>query len=179
MARLRTFIPLLVFAALALLLWRGLSLDPNHMPSALEGRPLPAFRARTLDGQEISDASLRGRPALLNVWATWCPTCEAEHAYLNRLAAQGVVIHGLVYKDDPEKARRWIREKGNPYDVLILDESGRIGIDLGVTGAPETYVLDAEGVIRLRHQGAVDERVWARKIAPALGVLPAPAGSGS
>lgn len=179
MARLRAFIPLLVFVALALLLWRGLSLDPNHMPSALEGRPLPVFRAQTLDGREVSDADLRGRPALLNVWATWCPTCAAEHAYLNQLAARGVVVHGLVYKDDPEKARRWIAEKGNPYDVLILDESGRIGIDLGVTGAPETYVLDAEGVIRLRHQGAVDERVWQRKIAPALGLAPDKPGEGS
>lgn len=178
MARLRTFIPLLVFVALALLLWRGLSLDPNHMPSALEGRPLPAFRAQTLDGGEVSDADLRGRPALLNVWATWCPTCAAEHAYLNQLAARGVVVHGLVYKDDPEKARRWIAEKGNPYDVLILDDAGRIGIDLGVTGAPETYVLDAEGVIRLRHQGPVDERVWQRKIAPALGIAPDKPGAG-
>lgn len=173
MARLRLFLPLIVFAALALLLWRGLSLDPNYMPSALEDRPLPAFRTVTLDGREVSEADLRGKPALLNVWATWCPSCAAEHAFLNSLARQGVVIHGLVYKDEAADARRWLAERGDPYSLSLLDESGRIGIDLGVTGAPETYVIDADGVVRMRHQGPVDERVWRSKLAPLLAELDA------
>lgn len=168
MARLRLFLPLIVFAALALLFWRGLSLDPNYMPSALENRPLPAFSAATLEGPVISDAELRGKPALLNVWATWCPSCAAEHAYLNELARKGVLIYGLNYKDDADAAGRWIAEKGNPYAANILDPAGRIGLDLGVTGAPETYVIDAAGVIQLRHQGPVDERVWRTVIEPAL-----------
>lgn len=168
MARLRLFLPLIVFVVLALLFWRGLSLDPNYMPSALENRPLPAFTAATLEGPAISDTELRGKPALLNVWATWCPSCAAEHAYLNELARAGVRIYGLNYKDNADAAGRWIAEKGNPYVANILDPAGRIGLDLGVTGAPETYVVDAAGVIQLRHQGAVDERVWRTVIEPAL-----------
>lgn len=168
MSRLRLFIPLLLFIGIAALFWKGLSLDPNYMPSALANRPLPAFTADTLEGGVISDAELRGAPALLNVWATWCPTCAAEHAYLNELARRGVRIYGLNYKDDLQAARRWIQSKGDPYIANILDPSGRLGLDLGVTGAPETYLFDAEGVIHLRHQGPVDERVWRTVFEPAL-----------
>ena len=168
MSRLRLFIPLLVFAGLTALFWKGLSLDPNYMPSALANRPLPAFTAETLDGGAIRDTDLHGAPALLNVWATWCPTCAAEHAYLNELARRGVRIYGLNYKDDLQAARRWIQSKGDPYIANILDPAGRLGLDLGVTGAPETYLLDAEGVIHLRHQGPVDERVWRTVFEPAL-----------
>lgn len=168
MARLRLYLPLLVFLALAVLLWRGLSLDPNYMPSALENRPLPAFEAPTLDGRRVTAADLRGSPALLNVWATWCPSCAVEHGYLNTLARQGVTIYGLNYKDNTEEARRWVASRGDPYRFTLVDESGRIGLDLGVTGAPETYLLDAEGVVRLRHQGPVDERVWREILSPAI-----------
>jgi cytochrome c biogenesis protein CcmG/thiol:disulfide interchange protein DsbE len=171
MGRLRLFIPLIVFALLAVLLWRGLSLDPNYMPSALEDRPLPAFRLRTLDGRELTEQELHGAPSLLNVWATWCPSCAAEHAYLNTLAAQGVRIYGLNYKDEEGEARRWIAERGDPYRASFIDADGRVGMDLGVTGAPETYLVDAAGVVRLRHQGPVDERVWRSVFEPALARL--------
>ena len=171
MPRLRLFVPLIVFVVLALLLWRGLSLDPNHMPSALENRPLPAFEARTLDGEPIRSEDLRGQPALLNVWATWCPSCAAEHAYLNELAREGVTIFGLNYKDDAEAARRWVAEKGDPYRVNIVDDSGRLGLDLGVTGAPETYLIDAQGVVRFRYQGPLDARVWQEKFLPRMQAL--------
>ena len=106
MQRLRLFLPLIAFAVLALLLWRGLSLDPNHMPSALEDRPFPQFTARTLTGDPVSREDLLGGVALVNVWATWCPSCAAEHAYLNELARTGVTIFGLNYKDDSAAARR-------------------------------------------------------------------------
>lgn len=171
MSRLRLFIPLLVFVGLAALFWRGLSLDPNYMPSALENRPLPAFAADTLEGTPITDSDLRGAPLLLNVWATWCPTCAAEHAYLNELARRGIRIYGINYKDDAAAARRWIETRGNPYVANILDPAGRLGLDLGVTGAPETYLVDGEGIVHLRHQGPVDERVWRTVFEPAWASL--------
>lgn len=173
MSRLRLFLPLLIFALLAVLLFRGLFLDPNYMPSALESKPLPDFTAPTLAGPEVRRADLVGRVALLNVWATWCPSCAAEHAYLNTLAQSGVTIYGINYKDDPEAARRWIAERGDPYRINVLDESGRLGIDLGVTGAPETYLIDAAGVVRLRFQGPLDERVWREQFQPLISSLEA------
>ncbi len=166
MQRLRLFLPLIGFAVLAVLLWRGLALDPNHMPSALANRPFPEFTALTLDGRPVGRADLLGRPALVNVWATWCPSCATEHAFLNRLAADGVTIYGIDYKDDADAARRWIAERGNPYRLIVADPDGRLGIDLGVTGAPETYLIDADGVVRQRYQGALDQRVWQREFAP-------------
>jgi len=171
-ARLRLFIPLLIFVGLAALFWKGLSLDPNYMPSALENRPLPAFKAKTLEGGTLSDKDLRDGPLLLNVWATWCPSCAAEHAYLNELSRLGVKIYGVNYKDNADAARRWIESKGNPYRANILDPSGLLGLDLGVTGAPETYLIDAGGLVHLRHQGPVDERVWRTVFEPALAALP-------
>lgn len=171
MQRLRLFLPLIAFAVLALLLWRGLSLDPNHMPSALEDRPFPQFTARTLAGDAVSREDLLGGVALVNVWATWCPSCAAEHAYLNELARTGVTIFGLNYKDDSAAARRWIETRGDPYRLNIVDDSGRLGIDLGVTGAPETYLIDAEGIVRLRYQGPLDARVWREQFEPLIARL--------
>ena len=171
MNRLRLFIPLIVFALLAVLLWGALARDPNFMPSALEGQPMPDFRLATLDGREMRDEDLRGAPLLLNVWATWCPSCAAEHAFLNTLARQGVVIYGVNYKDEDQAAREWLRARGDPYRASVIDSDGKLGIDLGVTGAPETYLVDAQGIVRLRHQGPVDERVWSEQLAPALAKL--------
>jgi len=171
MQRLRLFLPLIVFAVLAALLWRGLSLDPNHMPSALENRPLPDFAARTLDGADVRSADLRGQVALLNVWATWCPSCAAEHAYLNQLAQTGVAIFGVNYKDDADAARRWLAERGNPYRMNIVDDAGHLGLDLGVTGAPETYLIDAAGIVRFRYQGPLDATVWREEFQPRIAAL--------
>ena len=109
---------------------------------------------------------LKGQPALLNVWATWCPTCKAEHEMLNRLAAQGVAIYGINYKDDSAAAREWLQRLGNPYRFNIEDPQGSLGIDLGVYGAPETFLLDKQGIIRAKHVGAIDENVWRSKLAP-------------
>lgn len=159
--RLKLFLPLILFALLAITLFRGLALDPGEMPSALIDRPLPSFSLPGLaqDGL-LSEADLTGAAALLNVWATWCVSCRVEHPYLKQLAAQGVPIFGINYKDEDAAALRWLDELGNPYRFNIADREGTLGLDLGVYGAPETYLLDAAGVVRYRHVGVVDDKVW-------------------
>jgi cytochrome c biogenesis protein CcmG/thiol:disulfide interchange protein DsbE len=165
--RLKLFAPLLLFVVLALFLFRGLSLDPKEMPSALIDSPLPEFSLPSL-GQErlLSRNNVIGKVALFNVWATWCVSCRVEHPYLHLLAKQGVPIYGINYKDDDNDALRWLEELGNPYVANIADREGTLGLDLGVYGAPETYVVDAAGVIRYRHVGVVDERVWQTVLQP-------------
>lgn len=170
MQRLKLFIPLIVFAALALLLWQGLSLDPNAMPSALIDKPMPEFALPSLENaeQQETQALFAGKVTLLNVWATWCISCRVEHPYLVQLAEQGVRIVGLNYKDDSTAARKWLSTLHNPYELSIIDADGRLGLDLGVYGAPETYVVDQRGVIRYKHVGVIDERVWSRQIKPVV-----------
>ncbi|GAB0153018.1 MULTISPECIES: DsbE family thiol:disulfide interchange protein [Marinobacterium] len=159
------FVPLLVFILLGVFLWVGLYLDPRELPSELakNKRPVPQFSLPSVTDPErtLTEADLTGEVALLNVWATWCPTCKEEHDFLNMLALeQGVTIYGVNYKDDPAKAREWLRRYKDPYRAVVLDQNGSLGLDLGVYGAPETYVLDAAGRIRYRHVGAVDADVW-------------------
>ncbi len=171
--RLFLFIPLAIFAVLVVLFWRGLSLDPNEMPSALLNKPVPKFSLpRLLVAQELRDEKLlQGQVALLNVWATWCVTCREEHAFLNQLQKQGAHIIGIDYKDNTADAQRWIAELGNPYDDIIVDEEGRLGLDLGVFGAPETYVVDKQGVIRYKHIGDLNQKVWDETIQPIVKAL--------
>jgi len=165
--RLKLFLPLILFALLAITLFRGLGLDPNELPSALIDRPLPAFTLPALgQTQMLSAADLTGQPALLNVWATWCVSCRVEHPYLKQLAQQGIPIFGLNYKDDDSAAQRWLEELGDPYRFNIADREGTLGLDMGVYGAPETYLLDARGVVRYRHVGVVDEKVWQMFLEP-------------
>lgn len=160
-SRLKLFLPLFLFAVLALFLFRGLSLDPMEMPSALIDRPLPEFSLPSLGEEILLDrAAVTGEVSLLNVWATWCFSCRVEHPYLQTLADAGVPIIGLNYKDEDAAALRWLEELGDPYRATIVDREGTLGLDLGVYGAPETYLLDADGVIRYRHVGVVDENVW-------------------
>ncbi len=167
-SRLKLFLPLFLFALLALILFRGLSLDPTEMPSALIDQPLPAFKLPALGGGAmLSEGDLQGEVALLNVWATWCVSCRVEHPYLQVLADQGIPIFGLNYKDNDADALRWLAELGNPYRQTIADREGTLGLDLGVYGAPETYLLDAAGVVRYRHVGVVDEKVWRTILQPA------------
>ena len=171
-ARLKLFLPLFLFALLAVALFRGLSLDPTEMPSALIDRPLPAFSLPRL-GQPgtVSEVDVVGQPLLLNVWATWCVSCRVEHPYLQQLAAQGVAIIGLNYKDEDSAAQKWLDELGNPYQFNIADREGTLGLDMGVYGAPETYLLDATGVVRYRHVGVVDEKVWQTILGPRYAAL--------
>jgi len=162
MRKLLLFIPLALFLGMGFFLWKGLYLDPREIPSALVDRPMPAFELPSLTEPErnLTVADLTGEVALVNVWATWCPTCKEEHSFLNQLAQQGVTIYGINYKDEPVKATAWLQRYLNPYREVILDQEGRLGLDMGVYGAPETYVIDAEGTIRYRHVGAVDANVW-------------------
>ncbi|TQV78239.1 DsbE family thiol:disulfide interchange protein [Exilibacterium tricleocarpae] len=173
MGRFKLFIPLLVFIPLAVLFWRGLSIDPAHMPSALLDQPVPPFSLATVRDPErrVDETQFRGKVSLLNVWATWCVACRVEHPFLVQLAEQGVPIYGVNYKDDVEAAREWLKTLHDPYILSVVDSDGRLGIDLGVFGAPETYVVDAEGIIRYKHVGVVDERVWRQKIAPLMASL--------
>lgn len=142
--------------------------DPKSLESALIGKPIPQAGLFDLWENKEYDMSVfqQGHPLLLNVWATWCPTCFAEHQYLNQLAQQGVPILGLNYKDDTAKARKWLKDLGNPYQYVFKDEKGKLGLDLGVYGAPETFIIDGNGIIHYRYAGDVNEKVWREKLKP-------------
>lgn len=167
MKRLLMLLPLVVFLIIAVFLYRGLFLDPSELPSALIGKPVPSFSLPSVEDEQrlISQEDLKGKPALLNVWATWCVACKVEHPVLNRLAAQGVVIHGVNYKDDNAEAQKWLRDFHDPYQLNIRDEQGSLGLDLGVYGAPETFFIDKNGVIRHKFVGVISEQVWREQLA--------------
>lgn len=167
-------VPLLAFLALALLFATRIGEDNQALPTALAGQPLPSFSLPTLDGGTLTDAQLRG-PLLINVWATWCPACYEEHPYLLQLAQQGVTIVGLNYKDDAQAAREFLAGRGSPYRAVISDSAGRLGLDLGVYGAPETFVVDAQGLVRHRIAGVLTPENFAREIAPLLAPAAMPA----
>jgi len=167
MKRLLLLLPLALFILLALLLWRGLYLDPSELPSPLIGKPIPQFSLPQVTNETLlTQKDLTGKPALLNVWATWCIACRVEHPVLNQLAQQGVRIIGVNYKDDNADAVRWLEEFHNPYQLNIRDESGSLGLDLGVYGAPETFFIDAKGIIRHKYIGVIDMTVWQQQLAP-------------
>ncbi|NBH74561.1 DsbE family thiol:disulfide interchange protein [Rodentibacter pneumotropicus] len=142
--------------------------DIKALESALVGKPIPMKTLTELFENKSYDKELfrQGKPILLNVWATWCPTCYAEHQYLNKLAQQGVSIIGLNYKDDSAKAIKWLKDLGNPYQVVLKDEKGSFGLDLGVYGAPETFIVDGKGIIHYRLAGDVNEKVWLETLKP-------------
>ncbi len=162
MRRFILFIPLVIFLGMGVFLFRGLQLDPTELPSALLDKPMPQFQLTSLYNAEeiVTEADFKGEPALVNVWATWCPSCKQEHAQLNSIKAEGYKVIGINYKDDRQKAQIWLQKYLDPYATNVFDDKGRLGLDLGVYGAPETYVIDAEGVIRYKHVGVVDEKVW-------------------
>jgi len=167
MKRLLLLLPLALFVALALLLWRGLYLDPTELPSPLIGKPIPKFSLPQVTAEaRLTQDDLKGQPALLNVWATWCIACRVEHPVLNQLAQQGVRIIGVNYKDDNADAVRWLQEFHNPYQLNIRDENGTLGLDLGVYGAPETFFIDSKGIIRHKYIGVIDMTVWQQQLAP-------------
>ena len=165
----RFLIPLVIFLAIGLLLAVGLRLNPREVPSPLINRLAPDFRLPRLLAQnlEIATADLRGQAWVLNVWASWCAACRTEHQLLHDLAAAGAVdLVGLNYKDEPMAAISWLRSLGNPYRWIAVDSAGDVAIDWGVYGVPETFVIDANGIIRYKHIGPLDQNILRRKILP-------------
>ena len=165
----RFLIPLGIFIVLLLFLAVGLRLDPRKVPSPLIDKPAPAFTLPRLDDpkQLVSEKDLRGKVWLLNVWASWCVSCREEHPVLVEFAKKNVVpIYGLNYKDERKDALAWLGQFGNPYTVSIMDSDGRVGIDYGVYGVPETYVIDKQGVIRYKQIGPVTPELLDAKILP-------------
>lgn len=168
MKRIWLFLPLVLAIALGFILYLGLGKDPSKLESARTGEPVPDFELALLDqpGTQVGPEVFEGRTRLLNVWATWCPACRDEHPYLMTLAEKGIPIVGLNYKDQREPAQEWLRSLGDPYSLVLFDPKGTLGFDLGVYGAPETYVIDAEGNVRHRFVGIVNEKVWEQELGP-------------
>lgn len=169
----RFVLPLAAFLAIVVALGAGLRHDPRELPSALVGRPAPAFALPVLDTpggtQTLRAADLRGKVWILNVWASWCAACRTEHPVLVDFAAKSPVpVYGLNYKDTTPAAQAWLQQMGNPYVLSGVDTDGRVGIDFGVYGVPETYIIDAQGVVRYRQVGPVTPDVLERQIKPLL-----------
>jgi cytochrome c biogenesis protein CcmG/thiol:disulfide interchange protein DsbE len=162
-------IPAIVFAVMAILLAVGLNLNPREVPSPLIGMPVPTFElSRLKDPQAtLGSTDLAGRVSLVNVWATWCVSCRAEHKLLMALAETGEVdIYGLNYKDERDAALRWLQVYGNPYVANAFDDDGRVGIDWGVYGTPETFVIDGDGIIRHKVIGPLSADIVNERILP-------------
>lgn len=174
MKRLIYILPLLLFLVVAGYFAAGLGGDPRAIPSALIDRPAPVFDLPAAAGAErgLSSDDLKGRPQLVNVWASWCIPCKVEHPVLMRLAEEhGVAIQGINYKDKPEDAARYLEANGDPYVGIGADADGRAGIEWGVYGVPETYVIDREGRIRYRHVGPLMPEDVQETILPILAEL--------
>jgi cytochrome c biogenesis protein CcmG/thiol:disulfide interchange protein DsbE len=162
-------LPLLLFLVLVVFLAVGLSRDPREIPSPLVNKPAPAFSLPVLSdpSRTFKSEEMRGKVWLLNAWASWCAACQDEHPLLLDLARSGVVpIYGLDYKDERAAALAWLKELGNPYTLSLSDMDGRVGIDYGVYGVPETFIIDREGVIRYKHTGPITPEVLEKKIIP-------------
>lgn len=154
----RFAIPLIIFVVIAGFLYSGLGRDPTYVPSPLIDKPAPAFSLPTLSdpASNFSPDQMAGKVWLFNIWGTWCVACRVEHPVLVELARSGVVeIVGLNYKDEDQKAREWLEQLGDPYVTTAVDKDGRIGIDWGFYGAPETFVIDKKGLVRHKHVGPV------------------------
>ncbi len=168
----RYLIPLAIFAALVALFSRGLHLDPHEVPSPLIDKPAPAFDLPHLTepGGRVSRADLlKHKVSLFNVWASWCVACREEHPFLMELANSGAVpIYGLNYKDTRQDAMEWLQRHGDPYLASAFDQDGRVGIDWGVYGVPETFVVDQHGIIRYKLIGPMTPTAWHDKVEPVV-----------
>ncbi len=170
----RYLLPLALFLAIVSFLAVGLNRDPRIVPSPLIGKPAPAFSLTSLTAPDrrLTLADLQGRVVLLNVWATWCVACYAEHPFLLEIARSGrFPIYGINYKDQRPAALSWLERLGDPYVASIFDPEGELALDLGVYGAPETFVLDANGVIAHKHIGPITPEVWQDSLLPLLNAL--------
>ncbi|WP_292326858.1 DsbE family thiol:disulfide interchange protein [Mesorhizobium sp.] len=169
--RLAVLLPVIVFAGLAVLLGWGLTRNASEIPSVLINKPVPEFSLAPVQGRTLglSSSDLRGEVSLVNVFASWCLACREEHPVLLQLAASGTVpLHGLNYKDQPDDAARWLDAEGDPYTRTGADLTGRLAIDWGVYGVPETFVVSAEGRIAYKHIGAVTDEALQKTILPLI-----------
>ncbi len=172
-------IPLAVFAALAAMLYVSLGGNNSEVPSPLVGKAAPAIDGPRLlqPDDRLTLADLRGDVVLVNVWASWCAACLDEHAFVSALAERGVPIYGLNYKDERPAAKAWLKRYGNPYTASVFDGDGAIGLDWGVYGVPETFLLDARGTIRYKHIGAITQKAMDEEILPRIERLREEAGA--
>ncbi len=171
MKRWQFIVPGVLFAVLVLFLVRGLNLDPREVPSPLIGKPAPAFTLPRLDdpARKIGREDLLGKVWMLNVWASWCVACREEHPLLVEYSRRkSVPVYGLNYKDGRAEAQRWLANFGNPYDASMSDTDGRVGIDFGVYGVPETFIIDKRGVVRFKQIGPITPAALRDKIEPLL-----------
>jgi cytochrome c biogenesis protein CcmG/thiol:disulfide interchange protein DsbE len=168
--KLKALFPLLIFMALVALFMMSLGKDTRLVPSALIGKPAPAFQLADLNSEQtISPQKLVGQRWLLNVWASWCAACKQEHPYLNQLAATtDHLLVGLNYKDSDEAAKTWLAERGDPYQLIAVDDKGSAGLDWGVYGVPETFLIDENGIIQYKHIGPLNVTVINELVLPFL-----------
>ncbi len=167
----KLLIPLAIFFVLAGFLFVGLWRDPREVPSPLVGKPAPAFSLAQLHQPTtmLSAADMKGQVWLLNVWASWCVSCREEHPLLVELAKSKLVpIIGLDYKDEPGPGKTWLAQNGDPYTTSVMDRDGRVGIDFGVYGVPETFVIDKEGTIRYKQIGPITPEALEKKLLPMI-----------
>lgn len=172
----KLFLPVIIFMVLAVFMWRGLYMDSRTLPSVLIDRPLPEFQLRSLElgDQLVSTADLPDGPFILNIWGSYCLPCLQENPIFMAAKEQNIIpIIGLNYKDRDDAARDWLELNGNPFELNIIDDTGRYGIDLGVYGAPETFLVDADRVIRFKHIGVINYRIWEDEIMPAIAAVQA------
>ena len=170
----RKYLPLFIFLFVAVFLGIGLTRDPSLVPSPLIGKPVPPFALPLLEDEQqvFQSEDFKGRVSLLNIWASWCVTCRAEHPLLMDMSKKNLVtMYGLNYKDEREDGLRWLEYYGNPYVHSLYDYEGKVGIDFGVYGVPETFIIDAEGIIRHKHIGPVTEKVLREEIIPVINQL--------
>ena len=161
-------VPLFVVAAMFAVFGYALisGVDPKEVPSALTGSEFPQFKLTELQDEQnfLTRTDLVGEPMLVNIWATWCGSCKYEHPVLNSLAATGIKIIGINYKDDRELALQWLDDYADPYQVDVYDANGDLGFDLGVTGAPETFFVDSNGHVQYRYQGPITDAIWEEQL---------------
>ncbi len=170
----RFAIPLIVFLILVLFFWKGLGTDPRQIPSALINQPLPEFSLPSLGNpsEKLNRSVFKGHISILHVWATWCSTCKTEHPFwVDTARNEKIPVYGLLYKDAQYSAQAWLKEHQNPYKKIIEDDSGRLAMDLGVYGTPETFLIDADGIVRYKISGPVNDRVWSQEIVPRIKLL--------
>ena len=173
MNRLLFIVPVIAFLALVGFFGFGLTQDPKALPSQLIDRPLPQFVLPGIadvpgGGPGFASAALKGEPALLNIFASWCAACPQEHPVLTRITDEGYPVYGIAWKDKPKDSRDWLGRFGDPYKAVAADENGRTAIDLGVTGVPETFIVDKQGRVRFKQIGPISPEIWEGTIKPLM-----------